>query len=89
MCGISVQVNDKFMLLEDLNHASSVALRHWSGKALVESRSEARDEYQVVEKDRRQTDEGHRLTAFGGRQEGEGLEAPVAVQRLDGQPVAP
>ena len=48
MCGISIQVHDAFVQLEDLNHESSLALRTWSRRPLVERRSEVRDWYQAV-----------------------------------------
>ena len=43
MRGISVEVHDKFQLLDDLNHASSLALRQWSQIPLVDMRKELKD----------------------------------------------
>ena len=48
MCGISIQVHDVLVQLEDLNHKSSLALRTWSGRPMVESRSRKRDWHQAV-----------------------------------------
>ena len=45
MCGISVEVNDTFSKLDDLNHASSMALRRWSKPPLVAERTKLKEEY--------------------------------------------
>ena len=42
MCGISVEMNDTFSKLDDLNHASSMALRKWSKPPLVAERASSR-----------------------------------------------
>ena len=45
MCGISVEVNDTFSKLDDLNHASSMALRRWSKPPLVAERTKLKETY--------------------------------------------
>ena len=51
MCGISQKVHDAFQVLDELNHESSMSLRNWTGKPLVEERGEIKDHYQSLAKD--------------------------------------
>ena len=51
MCGISMKVHDAYQLLDELNHESSMSLRNWTGKPLVEMRGEIKDHYQALAKE--------------------------------------
>ena len=51
MCGISIEVQDAFQQLDDLNHRSSVALRSWNKKPMVDKRSELKERHQALAKE--------------------------------------
>ena len=51
MCGINIQVHDTHMHLDDLNHASSLALRSWGGKTVQQSRAELKDYWHLLRKE--------------------------------------
>lgn len=51
MCGINIQVHDTHMHLDDLNHASSLALRSWGGKPVKQSRAELKDYWHLLRKE--------------------------------------
>ena len=75
MCGISLPVHEAFVRLEDLNHESSLALRTWSRKPLVERRSEFKDWYQAIAReiaDRRGQEKGKGSPLSGAGKKGKG-----------------
>ena len=66
MCGISMEVHEVFQQVDDLNHASSMSLRHWTGKSLVESRHEVQDQYQALKREMMTRRVSYQCQATGG-----------------------